>query len=42
MHEWSRANPPQVERVPQSRRLLIVGGLGVAGWLAVLGILSLL
>lgn len=42
VHEWSRANPPQVERFPQGRRLLLVGGLGVAGWLAVLGILSLL
>jgi hypothetical protein len=40
--EWSRANPPEVQRLSRGRRLLIVGGLGVAGWLAVLGIVSLL
>lgn len=41
VRQWSRANPPQVERFAYGRRLLIVGGLGIAGWLAVLGIVSL-
>lgn len=42
VREWSRANPPQVERFAQNRRLLIVSGLGVAGWLALIGVISLL
>ena len=41
VREWSRANPPQVVRFSQARRLLVIGGLGVAGWLALLGVVSL-
>ncbi|MDB5701420.1 MAG: PilZ protein [Sphingomonadales bacterium] len=42
LSEWSRANPPQIERLSQSRRLLIFGGIGVAGWLIILGFITLL
>ena len=42
VEQWSRANPPQVERLSRGQRFLIVGGLGVAGWLTVLGLIFLL
>lgn len=41
IREWSRANPPQVKPFARASRLLIVGGLGLAGWMMVLGIASL-
>ncbi|TPG54743.1 PilZ domain-containing protein [Sphingomonas glacialis] len=42
VREWSRQTPPEVERVSRGQRLLVVGGLGVAGWLTVIGIIALL
>ncbi len=42
VRDWSLANPPQVERWPQASRLFIIGGLGVVGWLALVGVTSLL
>lgn len=41
VREWSLVNPPQIERLSQVHRLLIVSGLGIAGWLALLGAVSL-
>ncbi len=42
VRRWSIENPPEVARWPQARRLLVLGGLGVGGWLAALGMISLL
>lgn len=40
--EWSRENPPHVERLSRGQRLLVVGGLGLAGWVIVAAIIAVL
>jgi hypothetical protein len=42
VRRWSLDNPPHVEPLSRGQRILVLGGLGVVGWLAVLGIASLL